>query len=86
MEILKKIFPFSFGVQDKNTLIVRTVVYAAAILVASVILSILGWIVGLTQIIAVLAGAILSFIGWVIEAYCIGGGVVMYLAYFKVIK
>ena len=86
MEILKKIFPFSFGVQDKNQLIVRTVVYVAAILIASVILSILGWIVGLTHILAVLLGSILSIVGWIIETYCIGGGVIMYLAYFKVIK
>ena len=72
MDMLKKIFPYSFGAQDVKALVIKILVY----LVASALLC---WVIGLIPLI----GGIVS---WVIGVYCTVGWILVILDYLKVLK
>lgn len=72
MEMLKKIFPYSFGAQDIKGLVIKIVVYL-------VVSAILGWVIGLIPLI----GGIVS---WIIGIYSTVGWILAILDYLKVLK
>ena len=72
MDMLKKVFPYSFGAAAVMDLVIKVIVY----LVAS---AVLGWVLGLIP----LLGGIL---GWVIGLYCTVGWILAILDYLKVLK
>lgn len=72
MDLIKKVFPYSFGAASVKDLIIKVLVY----LVAS---SLLGWLLGLIP----LLGGILS---WVVGIYCTVGWILVVLDFLKVIK
>lgn len=62
MDMLKKIFPYSFGAQDVKGLIIKILVYW-------VVSAVLGWILGLIPLVgAFLSGVVglYSFVGWIL--------------------
>ena len=72
MDMLKKIFPYSFGAKDVAGLVIKILVY----LVAS---AVLGWVVSLVPLVG---GLVASLIG----LYSTVGLVLAILDYLKVIK
>lgn len=72
MELLKKVFPYSFGAQDIKGLIIKIAVY----LVAS---AVLGWVLGLIPLVGGIAA-------WVVGVYSTVGWILVILDYLKVLK
>jgi uncharacterized protein (DUF697 family) len=72
MEMLKKYFPYSFGVKDLGNLIVKILVYV-------VVSGVLGFVAGLIPFVG-------GIIGWVINLYCTAGWVLAILDHLKVLK
>ena len=81
MDMLKKLFPLSFGkvkAQDTNSLIVAVIVYVVAMLVSGLVMKLLGWIP--------LLGWLLGLCGWVLEIYCVTGLVLAVLKFLNKVK
>jgi hypothetical protein len=78
MDILKKIFPYSFGVKDLTDMIVKIVVYVIVGAVAGVLIGILKDIF--------IIGAIIGACGGLVDVYCTVGIVLSILDHFKVLK
>ena len=79
METLKKIFPLSFKfLESVASLVIGVLIYLVAGVGASIAIALLspipivGWIVGIC--------------GGLIDLYVVAGIVIMFLAYFKVLK
>lgn len=72
MELLKKIFPYSFGAKDITGLIIKIIVY----IVAS---AVLGFVVGLIPFVGGLIGSLISL-------YSTVGLILAILDYLKVLK
>lgn len=78
MDILKKIFPYSFGVKDLTDMIIKIIVYVVVGAVASILIGILANIP--------ILGAIIGAVGGLIDLYCTVGIVLAILDHFKVLK
>ena len=72
MDMLKKIFPYSFGSKDVASLVIKIVVY----LVAS---AVLGFVIGLIPLVGGLVGSLIGL-------YSTVGIVLAILDYLKVLK
>ena len=72
MDLLKKVFPFSFGAADIANLIIKILVY----LVAG---AVLGWIIGLIPLVGDLLAGLVGL-------YCTAGLIIAILDYLKVLK
>ena len=72
MELLKKVFPYSFGVADVKTLVIKILVYVIA-----------GYLLGFVAGLIPLLGGIL---GTIISLYSTVGWVLVILVYLKVVK
>ena len=72
MELLKKVFPYSFGAKDITGLIIKIIVY----IVAS---AVLGFVVGLIPFVGGLIGSLISL-------YSTVGLILAILDYLKVLK
>lgn len=72
MDMLKKVFPYSFGAADVKGLVIKVIIYL-------VVSAVGGWILGLLP----LVGGILS---WVLGLYCTVGWILAILDYLKVLK
>ena len=86
MDLLKKLFPFSFGTKEVSHLVVRTIIYILAIAIGGVLLGIIGIVTGLIPIVGLLVGIVLGVIGGLLELYCLIGIVLLFLAHFDVLK
>ncbi len=86
MDILKKIFPFSFKAKDVNSLIVSIVIYVVVGLASSLVFSLLNLVFGWIPIVGAILGVLFGIVGWVIGVYCLAGIVITLLDYFKVLK
>ena len=82
MDLLKKIFPFSFGVEEVKTLVIRIIIYVVVGVVVSVLFGILSNLPAVGSLIAVLG----ALVGGVLDLYITAGIVLMILAYCKVLK
>ena len=78
MDILKKFFPYSFGVKDLTDMIIKIIVYVVVGAIASVL-------IGLLKEIFII-GAIIGALGGLIDLYCTVGIVLAILDHFKVLK
>lgn len=78
MDVLKKIWPYSFGTKTVGSLIVKIIVYVVA-------MAILGVCVGFLSSIPVL-GIILWILGPVVWIYGVVGIIFVVLDYLKILK
>lgn len=79
MDMLKKIFPFSFKEKkDVAALIINILLYLVGDIVA-------GAVIGLLASIPVI-GIVFSLVGSLVGLYCLAGLVLSCLDYFKVLK
>lgn len=78
MDTLKKLFPFSFGVKDVATLVIKILVYIVAGAVIGFVLSILGKIP--------VVGLLTGLVGALIEIYILAGIVIAVLDFCKILK
>lgn len=72
MDMIKKLFPYSFGVADVKGLVIKIIIYL-------VVSAVGGFILGLLP----LVGGILS---WALGLYCTVGWILAILDYLKVLK
>ena len=72
MDLVKKLFPYSIGVADVKTLVIKILVY----MVAS---AVIGFVLGLIPLLGGIAA-------WVVGTYCTVGWIVAILDFLKVIK
>ena len=79
LALLKKVFPFSFGVKDVADLVVKIIIYV----VAAVLVTLVCWVIG---IIPFIGGILAWLIGTVADLYLLGGAVIALLVFLKVIK
>ncbi len=78
MDMLKKIFPFSFKSKEVKDLVINIVIYLVASIVG-------GWLLGLLGGIPLL-GVIFDLIGSLFGLYCLVGIVLAVLDFFKILK
>lgn len=80
MDMLKKVFPFSFNVkeQDVTSLIVSIIIYLVVMVVSGLVM----WILGFIPVINILTG----IVGWVVEVYSVAGIVLAVLNFLNVLK
>ena len=79
MELLKKIFPYSFGAKkDLAALIINIIVYV-------VVGAIAGAVIGLLASIPIV-GWIIGIVGTLVEIYVLAGVILSALDYFKILK
>ena len=78
MDMLKKIFPFSFGVKDITALVVALVIYIVGGAVLGVVFGLLAKIP--------LLGILFGIVGWAVGVYCFVGIVLSVLDFLKVLK
>lgn len=78
MDMLKKIFPYSFGAADVKTLVIKIVVYVVAGWV-------IGFVLGLLSVVPVV-GIIAQVLGTVVGLYSAAGWILAVLDYLKVLK
>ena len=87
MELLKKLFTFSFKPQkDVAALVISVVIYVLAGIIGGAIIALASLLTGWIPLIGKLIGIVLGLCGGVIGLYCLVGIVVLLLVYFKVIK
>ncbi len=65
MEIVRNLFPFSFGVRDTKDMVIRIGIYLAAGVVVSLIVGMFDWIP--------LLGLIFTLVGTLVDLYCFVG-------------
>ncbi|MBE6779212.1 MAG: hypothetical protein E7541_07505 [Ruminococcaceae bacterium] len=78
MELLKKIFPFSFVAKDVASLVIICLLH----LVVDVVL---GFVIGLLAKLPIV-GVVMGLVGSLVGLYVLAGLVLALLAYFKVLK
>lgn len=85
MDVLKKIFPFSFGAMEVKELVLKIVVYAIMALGMGLVLWVAGRAVGWLPVLGAMVGGALKLIAWSTELYLHAGIVLAILDYTKVI-
>ena len=78
MDMLKKIFPFSFKIETVKTLLINCLIY----LLVGIVLGVVIGIVAKIPVIGILVG----IVGGLVDLYVLVGIVIAFLTYFKVIK
>lgn len=78
METLRKIWPFSFETKNVSNLVIKAIIYV-------VVGSIFGALIGLCKQVPVL-NVIMYILAPLVDVYVVGGLVILFLSYFKVIK
>ena len=78
MDMLKKIFPFSFGIKDLTDLIVKLILMIAAGIV-------IGWVIGVVALIPIV-GIIAGLIGGLAGLYVLASIVLAVLDFLKILK
>ena len=87
MEILKKVFPYSFKpLKDVAALVISVIVYVLASIVGAVIIALAGLLTGWIPVVGTLIGILLGLCGSLVSLYCLAGIVIRFLTYFNVIK
>ncbi len=81
MDLLKKVFPFSFKANDVASLVVTIIIYLVVGLVIGFALGLVGWIIPLGLI-----DMVLGLIGSIVELYILAGIVIAVLVFTKVLK
>ena len=79
MDMIKKLFPYSFGAKDAKELLIKIVTY----LVVGLVVGLICWVVGL---IPILGPIVAWLVGSVVSLYNLVGIVLAVLDYLKVLK
>ena len=84
MDLLKKFFPFSFNVNEKdtNSLVASIVIYAIGLIALSLFGVLFGWILSNIPVLGWLVGIITGLL----DTYCFAGIVLAILKFFNVLK
>lgn len=82
MDILKKIFPLSFKVNEVKDLVISILIYIAL----GVAIAIVGAILAFIPLLGVILAAIVGIIGWVVDLYSLVGIVLAVLVFTKVLQ
>lgn len=88
MELIQKIWPYSFKVEQKNvsSLVVNIIVWVVAAFVAGLILWLASALTGWIPVIGGLVGIVVGIVGGVIELYATVGIVLAVLNFVGVLK
>lgn len=86
MDVLKKLFPYSFGIKDTNNFIVKIIVYVVASIVLGAVIALAGLLVGWIPVVGAIIGWALGLISSLCGLYCLAGLVILILVFCKVIK
>ena len=78
MDVLKKLFPYSFNINDTNNFVIKLIVYVVVGIVA-------GTVIGLLSAIP-LVGWLFSLVGTLVSLYVTVGLVLTILVFCKVLK
>ena len=80
MDMVKKIFPFSFNFKEKDVtgLVVSILIYIVGMIISGVAM----WLLGLIPIVNIVVG----ILGWIIEVYLFVGIVLSVLNFCNVLK
>jgi hypothetical protein len=82
MDILKKVFPFSFNTKDVASLVIKIVVYVVVSAVLGIVGAVLSWI----PLIGWVFGMIFGLIGGLVGLYCLIGIVLAILDFCNILK
>lgn len=86
MNLLKKVFPYSFGIKDTTSLIIGLVLHVVAAVVIDLVLGLIGTILAFVPVLNIIFGIVAWVVGGVATLYLVVGAVLMLLDYFKVLK
>lgn len=86
MNILKRIFPLSFGAAEVKELVFKIIIYALMALGAGLVLLLAGKVVGWIPVLGSMVGGALKLVGWSVEIYLHGGILLLILDYTKVLR
>jgi hypothetical protein len=87
MDVLKKIFPFSFkSVADVAGLIINILIYIVVAIIAAAVIWLATFITAWIPVVGALIAWVLGLLGSLIDLYCVAGIVILILVYTKVIK
>lgn len=86
MDTLKKIFPYSFGVDSGKALAVKIIVYIVASFVIGLVLSLVTLLVAFIPVLGAILSTILGIVSWLVGVYCLVGLVLVILDFLKVFK
>lgn len=87
MELLKKIFPFSFKKSDDvASLVLSILLHIVVAILAGAVIGLANLIVGWIPVAGAIIGWALGVVGSLVELYVIAGIVIKILVYAKVIK
>jgi hypothetical protein len=78
MALLKKLFPYSFGIKDTADFIVKLIVYVVAGAIAGILIGVLAGIP--------IVGLIFSIVGGLVDLYVTVGIVLTILVFCKILK
>lgn len=78
MDLLKKIFPFSFDTADVAALVIRVIIYVVGGVVAGALIGVLMFV----PVLNIIVGIVCSLI----DIYVTAGIVITFLAHFNVLK
>jgi len=86
MDALRKIFPLSFKENKDNALIVSIIIYVVALVVGSLLLTVINSLVWFIPVVGYVIGIICYILGTIIDLYAVIGIVLAALVMAKVIK
>ncbi len=78
MDILKKLFPFSFGSKDVASLVIKIIIYL-------VVGAVFGFVIGILARIPIV-NLLTGLVGALVEIYILAGIVITILDYMKITK
>lgn len=80
MDMLKKYFPFSFNVKEKDvtSLIVSIIIYVVVMVISGVVMALLSLIPVVNMLVGIL--------GWIVELYAVCGIALGVLNFFNILK
>ena len=86
MDLLKKLFPYSFGTKDVANLVIKTIVYIVVTAVLGALIGLSTILVAWIPVVGLLVAWLLGIISSLAGIYCLAGIIVLFLDYFKVLK
>ena len=86
MDLLKKIFPFSFNAKDVTALVIAIVLYLVGGTLIDLVLALVFGLLSGIPLIGILFGILGWVVGTAVGAYCLVGLVLAVLTYFNLIK
>ena len=86
MDILKKLFPFSFNATEKDPFIKSLIIYIVVLIIGAVVGWVVGSLLGGIPVVGFVVGLILKIFGIVVDVYAVGGIVLSILVFLKVLE